>query len=142
MTQNTITHEDAITYMLSGKATVGLHSEKTGNTFWYYVGKGQGQPRWNVYMHYDTKESDRYLFRIYDKDTLLKGPVHPTWSPLKMEYANAFLYTWKYLQINDLDKRVLILHRGTCGRCGRPLKDAESLKKGIGPECRKILGIQ
>lgn len=32
-------------------------------------------------------------------------------------------------------------HEGTCGRCGRPLTDPESIQSGIGPVCRGKMGI-
>ncbi len=35
-----------------------------------------------------------------------------------------------------------VMHAGTCGRCGRKLTTPDSLETGIGPECRKILGIE
>lgn len=31
-------------------------------------------------------------------------------------------------------------HEGKCGRCGRSLTTPESVERGIGPECIKILG--
>lgn len=34
-----------------------------------------------------------------------------------------------------------VFHAGTCGRCGRLLTTPDSVETGIGPECRKILGI-
>lgn len=33
-------------------------------------------------------------------------------------------------------------HANRCGRCGRMLTDPESITDGIGPECRKHMGIQ
>lgn len=38
---------------------------------------------------------------------------------------------------NNLPSVVHILHHGKCSRCGRRLKDIESLRCGMGPECRK-----
>lgn len=32
-------------------------------------------------------------------------------------------------------------HEGRCGRCGRRLTVPESVTEGIGPECRKIMGM-
>lgn len=36
---------------------------------------------------------------------------------------------------------VHVLHNGRCSRCGRKLKDRESVIRGIGPECRKKVGV-
>lgn len=37
---------------------------------------------------------------------------------------------------------VHIVHHGKCSRCGRKLKDTESLMCGLGPECRKKVGFR
>lgn len=37
---------------------------------------------------------------------------------------------------------VHVIHHGRCARCGRKLKDAESLMYGLGPECRKKVGFR
>ncbi len=34
-----------------------------------------------------------------------------------------------------------LVHEGRCGRCGRTLTVPESVTEGIGPECRKIMGM-
>jgi len=34
-----------------------------------------------------------------------------------------------------------LYHSGRCGRCGRQLTVPESIKAGIGPECRKAMGL-
>lgn len=35
----------------------------------------------------------------------------------------------------------IIHHEGRCGRCGRRLTTPESCEIGIGPECRKLMGL-
>ncbi|MNL91286.1 hypothetical protein D3C81_10170 [compost metagenome] len=43
-----------------------------------------------------------------------------------------------------LPNQIVVLHLGTCSRCGRKLEDAESIARGMGPIClkktRDILG--
>lgn len=139
---NTIPHEHALQYMLAGQATVGLHSLKTGNTFWYWI-KKQTEHNWVIRMDWETPEHDQNLFTVRKDSTghiLLIWWNHGQWSPLKKEYGGAFHYVWEHLILKDLDERVLILHKGHCSYCGRPLKDAESLLRGIGPVCRTKLG--
>lgn len=34
-----------------------------------------------------------------------------------------------------------VYHQGRCGKCGRVLTDPKSIKCGIGPHCRKKLGL-
>ena len=44
---------------------------------------------------------------------------------------------WVLNHLGNLPSAVHILHTGTCSRCGRTLTDPESMKYGMGPECRK-----
>lgn len=50
----------------------------------------------------------------------------------------ALLYVLNHA--SNLPASVQVHHLGKCGRCGRTLKDAESIKLGLGPECAKKLG--
>lgn len=44
---------------------------------------------------------------------------------------------WVLSKGDNLPYVVHVLHHGKCSRCGRKLKDLESLQCGMGPECRK-----
>ena len=44
---------------------------------------------------------------------------------------------WVLSKGDNLPTVVHVLHHGKCSRCGRKLKDIESLRCGMGPECRK-----
>jgi hypothetical protein len=151
--QNAIPPQHAKQYILAGKCTVGFHSLKTGNTFWYYVKQFSDKPGlWYVYLNYDVKEDDhkagiiktmpRHSGDISDKPmpTIYYAPNRPDLSPLMKEYVAAFGKAWEMI-LGDGHPQLVILHRGQCGYCGRPLTDQESLIRGIGPVCRKKLGI-
>lgn len=44
---------------------------------------------------------------------------------------------WVLDRGDNLPSVVHVLHHGKCARCGRKLKDTESLRCGMGSECRK-----
>lgn len=44
---------------------------------------------------------------------------------------------WVFCHADKLPRCVHIYHNGKCSRCGRKLTDAESLRTGLGPTCRK-----
>ena len=48
---------------------------------------------------------------------------------------------WVLRHADNMPKRVHVLHNGRCSVCGRKLTDAESLMSGVGPTCRKRIGI-
>lgn len=48
---------------------------------------------------------------------------------------------WVLKHSNNLPSVVNIYHHGKCSVCGRKLTDAKSLRCGVGPTCRKRVGI-
>ena len=48
---------------------------------------------------------------------------------------------WVLTHSDNLPSAVHIYHHGRCSACGRKLTDAESLRCGLGPTCRKRVGI-
>lgn len=48
---------------------------------------------------------------------------------------------WVLKHSNNLPNVVHIYHHGKCSVCGRKLTDAKSLRCGVGPTCRKKVGI-
>ena len=43
---------------------------------------------------------------------------------------------WKGLQVPSGYR---LEHTGRCGRCAKMLRDAESIQRGFGPECVKVI---
>lgn len=48
---------------------------------------------------------------------------------------------WVLKNSNNIPSAVHIYHHGKCSVCGRKLTDAKSLRCGVGPTCRKKVGI-
>lgn len=48
---------------------------------------------------------------------------------------------WVLKHSDNLPSVVHIYHHGKCSVCGRKLTDAKSLRCGVGPTCRKRVGI-
>lgn len=60
------------------------------------------------------------------------------------EYYNESAMTalsWVLAHAGRLPAVVHVLHHGRCSRCGRKLTDSESLRYGLGPECRRKMGL-
>jgi hypothetical protein len=54
------------------------------------------------------------------------------------------VFSWAVRQVYNqtpLPESYEITHAGRCGRCARLLTEPVSLETGIGPECRRIMGI-
>lgn len=55
----------------------------------------------------------------------------------------AIAFRWFFRQIwhlGKLEESLQVWHEGHCGRCGRLLTVPDSIARGIGPECMKIMG--
>src|SRR5690348_2711143 len=110
--ENTIPQEYASDFIRGGRATVGFHSLKTGNTFWFNVKRHGKAPVWNVYMHWDVNEEDRFIgiiklvlgtddcYEYYPPGTDNTN----SWSPLKKEYSAAFNYSWEAIKRQQVPK--------------------------------------
>lgn len=48
---------------------------------------------------------------------------------------------WVLKHADNIPSAVHIYHHGKCSVCGRKLTDAKSLRCGIGPTCRKRVGL-
>jgi len=56
----------------------------------------------------------------------------------------AFNWMWERLvakAYHTIDMQCTIYHSGRCSRCGRLLTDPVSVEHGLGPVCRKKLGV-
>jgi hypothetical protein len=51
----------------------------------------------------------------------------------------ALQWTLKHLVAGDLPEDLTVQHEGTCGRCNRALTDPESISRGLGPHCAKLV---
>lgn len=63
-------------------------------------------------------------------------------SPSVINMRNVKALQWVIKHAEKLPKEVGVYHHGKCSVCGRKLTDARSLECGIGPSCRKKLGLR
>lgn len=133
---NRLAQEDALRFVLGGRAFFVLYSQATGNQFRFKVVECRDIPGWNLFDFTGLEKK-----RIgWISDTHIIKWADPL--PIRNEEAAAaFRYFWKKLLIQQVPDRLEILHTGNCSVCGRELTDAISLTFGIGPECRKKIGL-
>lgn len=127
-----VPHEHAYSYLLGGKCTTTFHNVETNNQCTYYIRKPRFKPYWSVYT------GGEYIGFIRGDVFVANGELPAEFPIQKIKIFN---FVWRHLIAGDLLPNIHILHDGTCGRCGKQLTDAESIKKGLGPVCRKLLGL-
>lgn len=124
------------TFVLAGKATFTLESQKTGNRYTYKVNQCNDKP--TLYfvslLTGANNETDYNYLGIIDKGNFrltAKSKLKADSTPVK---AFNFLISklHKINQIKDLN----IYHAGYCAKCGRKLTTPESIKSGFGAKCR------
>lgn len=54
-------------------------------------------------------------------------------------YVKAFEWFLSKIVNDEILDNMEFWHEGQCGACGRPLTVPDSIKRGIGPECRRSL---
>lgn len=131
------TAEAARRFVLAGKATVTLRSQRTGAHFTYKVEAAKDQTSTRFVSLLTNGDTYRYLgilsamgqgfvFRTTKKSCL------PATSPAAAGFEVFFRNLWLHERIAPgLD----VMHEGKCGRCNRALTHPESLESGFGPEC-------
>ena len=82
-----------------------------------------------IFSLYPNTSSDLYNFRIGKKGI----------TDYNKQAVNALLWVLRYSE--NIPPVVHIYHHGKCSVCGRKLTDAMSLRCGIGPTCRKRVGV-
>ena len=140
MTGHQITKPDeALKFMLAGKATVTLKSAKSGEHLTYRIAKPKpNKAKPNGPTHFvkvRTGNDFAYLGFFGTEGKFIHGRNADL--PSDSQQSRAFAWTIAKLQANQLPEKLEVWHEGQCGRCGRALTDPSSIASGIGPECAK-----
>ena len=143
------TAQDLLTFLSGGNAKFTIQSKKTGKHFTFKVSQGwDGKsnkrdtttPFFVSVLNGPDNEADfmfigfiplnKMAFRRPELVAGRKGrPDAPSFKALD--------WVLKRLTQNVLPEDLEVQHEGHCCRCGRTLTHPDSLKSGIGPECRK-----
>lgn len=146
MIEGVLVDDSVKRYVLAGNATFTLKNPKSGNRFTYKVKNAERDPehcntffvstltgpdneRHYSYIGFITRKTsaDDYVF-IYGGRKAKLGPLHPQ--------VRGFQWFFKYIENPE---PIEVWHVGKCGRCGRALTVPESIERGIGPECERIM---
>lgn len=129
-----IKHEEAMNFILAGKAIVTFLNTQSENRFTFKVKKA--------------KESDLYFVSVltnpdmYQYIGTVSNGIFKIGKKSKIsadaQSVKVFDFVMKKLKSKALSSVVEIWHEGKCGRCGRTLTVPESIKTGLGPECSKL----
>lgn len=135
--------QDLLAFMLAGKAIFSVRSLTTGNHFTYRVKPPRGDSTGDVFF-VELRGSDsifRYMGNIVVQDQRFiltrRTPAYMKDHPATVGFS--YLYRW-LVERSAIPDQVEVYHEGKCSACGIALTHPESIRRGIGPECRKKKG--
>lgn len=117
-------------FILSGSAYFFFHNSCTNNKERYYV-KEKSDSLYYVYAYSNREYLGHIKFRKFYPAKSVSG-----------RSIEAFEWVWERITRLILPPIIHVYHEGRCGVCGRPLRDPESVLRGIGPKCREGLIIK
>lgn len=118
-------------FILGGKAEFTIFQEPNIQVK-YRVYANDNKTCWFVYT--EPNDSKDTVYQGYLKRDLSFNVGARGMQNYNQVAVNALLWVLKHK--GNMPDKVHIYHHGKCSVCGRKLKDAESLKYGIGPTCR------
>jgi hypothetical protein len=138
---NRVIQEKAYAYLTGGRATVTFHNTITNNQFTFTIARQRlgDNVQVNGASFWVTVCDD--LIGYIRGDVFIKYTKDPNVPFVRADATNAFANMWKRIMFQQVPDTVHILHDGNCSYCNRPLTDAISIEYGLGPICRKKLGI-
>jgi len=132
-------------YILAGKATLTLVSEKTGTRFTYRISAAPDGAAYFVALLNgpDNTQDYKYLGRL-SRVIFLPGRKVPRPGDIGPDApsSKAFAYAWRALMRGTMPDHCEVWHESNCGRCGRKLTVPSSVGQGFGPECINKIGLE
>jgi hypothetical protein len=135
-------------FFLGGKATFTVQNNETGVHRTYKIRKPEPtaqypNPAWFVKVMTGTDNESHYSY-VGRLDSRTGAVAMTRASKFTEDSDTVKAARWimgrvvNQLQIPD---KIDVRHSGKCGRCGRTLTEPTSLDCGIGPECRRRMGV-
>lgn len=139
MNENELPLERVLDYMLGGNAHITVANDETGNQVKFRI--KQKKENGQKYKFWYVANTSGLLYLGHISENMLFVPSAKNKLIMKKE-IEVFQWLWKRVAFPavQLKPNIHIYHSGTCGCCNRPLTDAESLRRGIGPECWAKMG--
>lgn len=138
--------ENILEYMLGGHACFCIKQVNDGKAYsaWYKIKKSESHGYTIYTVSFIDGNTPKYCgyFNRNNIGNLVGLSVSNKSSEVEDRFVKPLIKV-----INRLAKgkplwdEVSVYSNGKCSLCGRPLRDEESIRRGIGPECYKKLGI-
>jgi hypothetical protein len=127
---------EAMVFIQSGNSHFTLRSKATETRYTYHVEETTDGKAFWVSVLYGPDNTGDYVYAGLIKNGV---PVRTKRSRLGSLDKRWVAFCWAYgkLSAHIMPDALEVWHEGRCGRCARMLTVPESIRDGIGPECRK-----
>lgn len=129
--------DQALQFMLAGKATFTVKSEVTGEHLTFQVRHWKKAK--DATLHFvSVRTGNDYakIGMVRDRRYFNLGKQIDL--DVNDKRVRGFRYVFDHLvREHRMPPKCEVWHEGACGKCGRPLTDPVSIARGIGPECIK-----
>lgn len=140
-------------FILAGKCEFVMHNRNKGTAVQYLVERTKDKLDPNVWFVKDRIRTTLLILIVHDKPfdisvkcqtfDLLRRKEHGRFDNITKQMVSVFEWFWhKEVIAGEHNKFFEIQHIGKCACCHRPLKDEISVTIGIGPDCRRKMGIK
>lgn len=129
--------QEAIAFLLAGKARFTLVSPRTGARFTYRVAATEQGNAWFVSLMTGTDNESGFSYLGLLRQDGTFGRTKGSKVSADAPGYQAFDFAVRCLRAGRLP--IEFWHEGRCGKCGRTLTVPTSIRSGIGPECAKSL---
>jgi len=125
-------------YILAGDAEFSIVSRKTGVRFTFRAERPENGAVHFVKLRTGAGERDYTFMGTIFSDGNFN---HSRKSRVGYSAPSSvgFRFVWEALRAGVWPRGAEVWHSGRCGRCHRTLTTPESVARGIGPECAKIM---
>ena len=128
-------------YLFLGKAFLTVKSLKTNTHFTYRISIAPSNGTIHFVWVKSFENKFVYLGLVRNK-TIFERSQGSLFTQESLPFI-AFNYLFSIaLRNTSFPTELEVYHTGQCGRCGRFITHPTSIKRGIGPECFKVLGLK
>lgn len=145
--KNELDHDKVFEFIIAGNCNVVIHNETTDAQRKFLIKARYIEPK-NPHAKIDKHKMENIMcYYLHDSSKGFKknsgylGTINKETMKFfekgsqDMDLSRNFAWFWHNVIEKTLPLYIHVLHLGQCSFCGRPLKDAFSLERGIGPVC-------
>lgn len=137
--------QDALRFIMAGKANFSLRSAKSGTHFTYKVKAPRGDVtapvRFVSVLRGADNEGDYSYIGFIRNGQFLHGG-QKSHAGRNAPSVVAFGWAWRQMNGGQLAEQLEVYHAEKCGHCGKKLTTPESIATGLGPTCSEKLGVE